>query len=478
MIGPLIGPDIQEMIQDKHWHHLRDALSDFDPSDIAEILVHVPDQDDVAIFRLLPRDLAGRVFAYLPRDHQERLLHSLTNDQMRVVLQGMTPDDQVRLIEELPAAVTRNILEALSPDELRAARDLLGYPPGTAGRYMTSRYVSLRPDMTVREALEHVRRTGRGKETLNILYVVDDGPISAVSGSPLVLGGAGKLIEEVRLGTLVLCDPDVKIGDINDRPLVSIPATTDRREIIEAFKKYDRAALPVTDQNGHMLGIITADDVLDVAEKEATEDTQKIGGMEALDAPYLDVSYFQMIWKRGGWLSILFLGEMLTATAMSHFEDEIAKAVVLAMFVPLIISSGGNSGSQATTLIIRSLALRELRLRDWWRVLLRELRSALTLGAWLGLIGFIRIGVWYHLGLHNYGGHYVLVGLTVWASLILVVTFGSIVGSMLPFLLRRVGFDPATSSAPFVATLVDVTGLIIYFTVATLILSETLLKPD
>ncbi|MFL5245946.1 MAG: magnesium transporter [Gemmataceae bacterium] len=460
MIGPLLRPDLQELIHEKQWAVLRDVLSSFDPSDVAEILIEVPDEDDPAIFRLLPRDLASRVFSYLPLDHQESLIRSLSNEQMRQVLEGMTPDDQARLLEELPAEVTRRLLETLSPQELRAARDLLGYPPETAGRYMTPRYVALRADMTAREALEQVRRTGRGKETLNILYVVDS---------------TGKLLEELRLGSLVLSDPDARVADIEHRPLICVPATTDREEVLRAFRKYDRAALPVVDKDGLMLGIITADDVLDVAEQEATEDIQKIGGMEALDVPYLEAGYLHMIWKRGGWLSALFLGEMLTATAMTHFEAEIEKAVVLALFVPLIISSGGNSGSQAATLIVRSLALTEVRLRDWWRVFGRELRCGVTLGAWLGLIGFLRIGIWQHLHLYDYGEHYLFVGLTVWVSLIGVVTFGSLAGSMLPFILRRLGFDPATSSAPFVATLVDVTGLVIYFSVALVILHGMLL---
>ncbi|HKB02999.1 MAG TPA: magnesium transporter [Gemmataceae bacterium] len=459
-LGRLLSPTIQELIREKHWDALRDYLVTLDPADIADILIQVPDQDDAAIFRLLPRTLAGRVFAYLPPDHQEGLLRTLTHEQTRAVLAGMSPDDQARLLEELPAEVTRRILETLSPDELKAARDLLGYPPESAGRYMTPRYVSLRPDMTARDALDHIRRTGRDQETLAVLYVVD---------------ANGRLVKELRLGTLVLADPAARVIDIPDRPVVSIPATADREEAVQLFRKYDRAALPVTDGDGHLLGIITSDDILDVAEREATEDIQRAGGLEALDGPYLEVGFFQMMKKRGGWLSILFLGEMLTTTAMTHFQDEIEKAVVLAMFVPLIISSGGNSGSQASTLVVRALALTELRLGDWWRVLGHELRSGLALGSWLGLIGFLRVTAWHYAGLYDYGEHHFLVGLTVWLALIGVVTFGSVSGSMLPFLLRRIGFDPATSSAPFVATLVDVTGLVIYFTVAALILTGTVL---
>jgi magnesium transporter len=459
-VGTLLAPEVRALIRERQWDAVRDALARFDPADVADILVEVPDEDDAAIFRVLPRDRAGAVFAYLPRDHQEGLLRSLTNDQMRGVLDAMTPDDQARLLEELPAEVTRRILDTLSPDELKAARDLLGYPPESAGRYMTPRYVALRPDMTAAEALFHVRRAGRDQETLSILYV---------------LAPDGRLLKELRLGTLVLSNPDTRVADIPERPPVWIPAAADREEAVAAFRKYDRVALPVTDRDGKMLGIITADDILDVAEREATEDMQKAGGMEALDAPYLEVGFVRMLWKRGGWLSVLFLGEMLTATAMAYFEGEIAKAVVLAMFVPLIISSGGNSGSQAATLVVRALALAELRLRDWVRVLGREARTGLALGAWLGLIGFARVEAWHHLGVYDYGPHHVLIGLTVWVSLVGVVTFGSVSGGMLPLILRRLGFDPATCSAPFVATLVDVTGLVIYFSAAALILSGTVL---
>jgi magnesium transporter len=433
---------------------------DLNPADIAEILVEVPDQDDVAIYRVLPREVASAVFAHLPADHQENLIRTLSHEQMRDVLAGMTPDDQARLLDELPAEVTKRIIDTLPPEELKAARDLLGYPEHCAGRHMTPRYVSLRPDMTARQALAHVRETGKGKETLNILYIVDD---------------TGKLVEDVKLGSLVMADEDTRVVDIRDTPLIAVKATDGRDEVVSKFEKYDRSALPVTDKDGKMLGIVTVDDILDAAERRATDQIQKLGGSEALDAPYMQVGLWPMLKKRGGWLAALFLGETLTATAMGHFQTEIEKATVVALFVPLIISSGGNSGSQATSIIIRSLALAELKLSEWAKVLLKEVVSGVMLGAFLGVVGFCRILLWYYLGWAKYEGHPYLIAFTVWVSLIGVVAFGSTVGSMLPFLLRKIGFDPATASAPFVATLVDVTGLVIYFTVAMFILKGTLL---
>ena len=455
-----VEDELRELIRAQNWQQLRERLSDMHASDVADLVIALPSDSEAFVFRLLPRDRAGEVFSYLPPDHQEALIESLSNEQVRAVLQEMNPDDRTRLFEEMPAEVTRRVLAALAPEDLKSARWLLGYPEETAGRYMTPRYVTIEPTMTAREALDHIRRTGRGMETVNVVYVVDP---------------RGRLVEDVRLASLVLADPDTKVTEIADPPLVSVQATDDREEVLKSFEKYDRLALPVTDADGHLLGIITVDDVLDVAEQEATEDIQKIGGMEALDAPYLQVGVVSMIRKRAGWLAVLFVGEMLTATAMSYFEGEIAHAVVLALFVPLIISSGGNSGSQATSLIIRSLALRELRLRDWFRVFRREVISGVALGAMLGSIGFFRIVAWQRLHLTEYGIHYMLVAITVWVALIGVVTFGTLAGSMLPFILRSLGFDPATSSAPFVATLVDVTGLCIYFTVALLILRGTLL---
>src|SRR5258708_11042043 len=350
--------------------------------------------------------------------------------------EGVPRDDRLRLFEELAAEVTRKLLEDLPNDAMVRARTLLGYPEHSAGRYMTPEYVALHPEMTAAEALQHIRQTGRGKETLNVLYIIDE---------------QGKLLEDLRLGSLVLADPATKVTDINDPPLVCVRATDDREEVLKIFEKYDRVALPVTDAEKNMLGIITVDDVLDVAEQEATEDIQKLGGSDALDAPYLNVGVWSMVRKRGGWLAVLFLGEMLTATAMGFFEGEIAKAVVLALFVPLIISSGGDSGSEARSLFRPAPALRELKLRDWMRVFRREFISGVTLGAMLGFIGFCRIVLWQKMHLTNYGQYYLLVAGTVWISLIGVVLFGTLAGSMLPFLLPRVGVGPAPQFEPVLA---------------------------
>jgi magnesium transporter len=459
MLAPLLKPDYEELIRRKDWGALRDAFEELDPPELAEILDSLSTQDSALVFRTLQRDQAADVFAYLSLDNQTKLVHTLADEQLVQLVNEMAPDDRTRLLEELPPDVTKHILATLSPDELKVARRLLGYPEGSAGRYMTPQYVALKPDMTVAEGLDYIRKHGQDAETLNVVYVVDD---------------RGRLLDDIRLASLVLAQPDAKVSDLDDRQLVSLPATASGEDVVAAFEKYDRVALPVTDSKGILLGLITVDDVLDVATAKATEEIQRLGGSESLDAPYLDIGLFKMVRKRAGWLSALFLGEMLTATAMGYFEHEIARAVVLALFVPLIISSGGNSGSQSTSLIIRSLALRELELRDWWRVLRREAVAGVMLGAILGTIGLTRIMVW-PSRVALYGEHYPMVAATVALSLIGVVLFGSLVGAMLPFLLRRLGFDPATASAPFVATLVDVTGLVIYFTVGSVVLRGILL---
>lgn len=459
MLGTLLRPDYERLIREKDWKRLRAEFAELEAPDLAEILEDFPIQDSSLVFRILPREQAAETFEYLPLETQTQLVQSLAGEPLVNLLNEMAPDDRTRLFEELPPEVTKRALASLKPSELKIARQLLGYPEDTAGRYMTPEYVAVRPDMTASEALDYIRKHGKHSETLNVIYVTD---------------GKGKLINDLKLATLVMAKPDTKVNDLDDGQPYSIAATADREEFVAAFEKYDRVALPVTDSNGVLLGIITIDDVLDVAEQEATEDIQKLGGMQALEAPYLNSPFREMIQKRAGWLLVLFLGEMLTATAMSYFEHEIQRAVVLALFVPLIISSGGNSGSQATSLIIRSLAVRELELSDWWKVLRRELMSGLVLGSILGVVGLLRIALW-PTRLKLYGEHFLMVGLAVGTSLVGVVMFGTISGSMLPFILRRLGLDPATASAPFVATLVDVSGLIIYFTAASVLLRGLLL---
>jgi magnesium transporter len=324
---------------------------------------------------------------------------------------------------------------------------------------MTPEYVAIQQAWTVNDVLAHLRKVGRDRESFNQLYVVDD---------------KGRLVDSVRLRNLVVAELSAPVGDLLEHQSPALRATDDQETAVAAFKKYDRTLLPVVDSNDVLVGVVTVDDVLDVAEKEATEDIQKIGGMEALGAPYLKIELPQMIRKRAPWLVILFLSEMLTTTAMGFFEAEIAKAVVLALFLPLIISSGGNSGSQATTLIIRAMSIGEVTLSDWWRVMRREALSGASLGIVLGTIGFLRISLW-HFAFHSYGAHWLLIAVTIFFALIGVVMWGTLAGSMLPFALRGFGLDPATSSAPFVATLVDVTGLIIYFSIATVVMRGKML---
>jgi magnesium transporter len=362
-------------------------------------------------------------------------------------------------LEELPAEATRQLLTLLTPDERAVAVTLLGYPEGSIGRLMTPDYIAAQEHWTGQEVLDYVRAHGHDSETLDVIYVVDD---------------RGVLIDDVRIREFLLTSLTTKVSELMDRRFVALKATDDQVTAVAVFRTEDRSALPVTDSAGVLIGIVTIDDMLDVAEAAATKEIQRIGGSEALEEPYIQIAFGRMIQKRAGWLTALFLGEMLTATAMGFFEREIERAVVLALFVPLIISSGGNSGSQASTLVIRAIALGEVQLRDWWRVARREIAAGLALGSILGSIGFMRIALWSTVS-SLYGPHWLLVAVTVGVALVGVVLWGTLVGSLLPFALRRLGFDPATSSAPFVATLVDVTGLVIYFSVGLLILRGTLL---
>jgi magnesium transporter len=453
------APDIQQAIRARDSAQIHDVLGRWEPSAVAAEIRNLPVEDQAVVFRLLPRECAASVFEFLELPAQERLLKALGQEQVAAILNEMAADDRTALLEELPAAATKQMLAVLTPEERAVALSLLGYPPDSIGRLMTPHYIVVQQGWTVLEVLAYVRAHGRDSETLEMLYVTDD---------------RGVLVDDIRLREFLLTSTDTKVADLMDYKFVALNAADPELTAVGVFKREDRKALPVIDSTGVLIGIVTLDDVLKVAENQATREIQKIGGSEALDEPYMQIAISRMVKKRAGWLVVLFLGEMLTATAMGFFEGEIEKAVVLALFVPLIISSGGNSGSQATTLVIRAMALGEIRLRDWWRVMRREVLAGLALGSILGVIGFLRITVWSAFST-IYGAHWLLVGWTVGVSLIGIVLWGTLAGSMLPFLLRRVGLDPATSSAPFVATLVDVTGLVIYFSVGLLFLRGTLL---
>ena len=449
------------MIEARNFTALREVFREWPPADVAEVILDLPEDEQVIIFRVLPHDLAADVFEYLDFDAQEqKLLRAMAHEQVVGILNEMAPDDRTALLEELPSAAARQLIRLLTPEERHIATALLGYPEDSVGRLMTPDFIAVHEDWTVQQVLDYVREHGRDRETLNFVYVVD---------------ARGKLIDDVRMREFLLRPLTAKVSDIRDQTFGALNVTDSQQDALNVFRKYDRAALPVVDSNGVLVGIVTADDMLDVAEEEATEDIQKLGGMEALDEPYTTIPFLRMVKKRATWLIILFLGEMLTATAMQGYNGEIEKAAILAMFLPLIISSGGNSGSQATTLVIRAMALGELRLRDWFNVVRKELLSGFALGLILGIIGFFRITLWQYLHIFDYGQYHWLVALTVGSALVGVVLWGTLSGAMLPFLLRRCGLDPAASSAPFVATLVDVTGLVIYFNVALFVLRGTLL---
>lgn len=459
VIGSLLKPELAELIRQRNFNQLREILCTFPAPDLAEIFTDLGSDDEAVLLRILPHDLATEVFEYLSVEDQEKLLLALGTEQVANILNSLPPDDRTALLEELPSAATQKLLALLKPEQRKIATELLGYPKQSIGRRMTPHYVAIQQNWTVAEVLSHLRTQEDKRDTIAQLYVVD---------------AKGHLVDYVRLRNVVVAPIQMSVLELLENQRIFLRATDDQETAVAAFKKYDVTILPVVDSKEVLVGVVTVDDVLDVAEREATEDIQKLGGMEALDAPYLRIGIFSMIKKRAGWLAILFVGEMFTATAMGYFEDEIAKAVVLALFVPLIISSGGNAGSQATSLIIRAMAVKDITLGDWWRVMRREIFAGLALGCVLACIALIRILLWPHKE-QVYGPHYLLVAATVASSLVGVVLFGSVAGSMLPFVLRRIGFDPAAASAPFVATLVDVTGLVIYFSIAYQILHGTLL---
>ena len=452
----------RELIENKDWKTLKQELYLLEPLQVAEILESLSNNDQIVLFRLLPRQLAKDAFQILPHDEQQDIINGLAahTNILTSLLNDLDPDDRTAFFEELPGKVVQQLVQLLAKEEREIATRLLGYPEESIGRLMTPEYVAIKPYFTVQQALEHIRKFGHDSETLNVIYVVDN---------------QWRLIDDIRIKEIILASPQRIISDITDNRFVALNAYDDQEVAVKVFQDQDRVALPVVDDDGTLLGIVTVDDVLDVAEEESTEDFQKFGGSEGLDLSYTKTPLLELVRKRAGWLVVLFFGELLTASAMGYFEEEIEKAVVLALFVPLLISSGGNSGSQAASLIIRALALNELHLKNWWYVMRKELFSGLMLGSILALIGFLRIFIWQKTGFYHYGEFWFWIGLSVSLSLIFIVMWGTLTGSMIPFILKRLKLDPATASAPFVATLVDVTGLVIYFSVAAIFLSGKLL---
>ncbi|MCS0494135.1 magnesium transporter [Ancylobacter sp. MQZ15Z-1] len=437
-------------LAEEHPADIAAALDEEEPETASAVLASLPRDKQIEILDLPDFDLSGDLIEALPVEEAVHLIAEMSADRAADLFRWMEEPARSHLFARLPPATQAELDR------------LLAWPEDTAGSLMTTEFVTVPSSWTVGETLRHLREIERTRETIYAIYVLDP--------------ESHRLLKAVTLRRLITGEPGQPILSVapGHDPITADPLM-DREEVARLISKYDLLAVPVVDKDEHVLGIVTVDDMIDAIIEEGTEDAQKFGGMEALDEPYMEISFFDMLKKRAGWLSILFIGELLTANAMQHFEAELERAIVLTLFIPLIMSSGGNSGSQATSLIIRALALGEIRLRDWWRVALRELPSGLVLGSILAVLGMIRITVWQMLDLHDYGEHWTLVAATVGAALVAIVTFGSLIGSMLPFVLRRLGFDPASASAPFVATFVDVTGLVIYFSVALVILHGTLL---
>ena len=459
MDGRRITPEIEELIAARDFSTIREVILEFEPVELADLVSDLREENRVVVFRLLPKDVAAETFSYCERDTQQELLHDMAREEVGALLNDMSPDDRTQLFEDLPGNVVSELINSLNPEERSIALALLNWPEDSVGRLMTPDYVIIKKHWTVQQALDHIRNYGKHSETLNYLYVTEH----------------GTLIDDIHIREILLSQADVLISDIMDEKVESLLATDDQETAVKAFRRLDRFALPVVDIDKKLLGIITLDDVLDIAEEQATEEMQRFGAVEALDDPYIDVPIIELIRKRATWLVVLFLGGFLTATAMSAFEATIEGAVILALFLPLIISSGGNSGSQAATLIVRALALGEVSLSDWWRIMRREIGVGFVLGLLLGVLGFARIMIG-----ETIQGHYnplvtPVVAVVISISLIGIVMAGTIAGSMLPLLMKRLGFDPAASSAPFVATFSDVTGIVIYFTIATLLLRGILL---
>lgn len=429
------------------------------PVDIAELIENNPHPAKLVLFNSLRTPLAIETFAYLKLSTQKEILSSLPSHRVAEILEELSPDDRTRLLSELPKDLVSQLLKFLSLEEREVTVKLLGYPPNSVGRLMTPDYLAIRLTWSVREVLDYIRDYGRDSETITIIYAIDD---------------QGVLIDDFRIRDFLFASLDTKVSELADYQYVALFVGEGVDKAVNVFRRYDRSALPVIDEKKVLLGIVTFDDIIQVAVQQGTKEIQRIGGVSALEEPYMETPFFELMRKRLGWLTILFVGEMFTASALGYFSDEISNAVVLALFMPLIISSGGNAGSQASTLIVRALALGEITVKDWWKIFRREILSGLFLGLALGLIGFFRVALWSTFS-NLYGAHWFLIALTIFLSLIGVIVWGTLTGSMMPLILKKMGFDPAVASTPMVATLVDVTGLVLYFSIALYILHGTLL---
>ena len=458
MVAELLLPEIQQMIEQSRIDEIVEAFGELLDPEVADVMIGLPEELRAKAFEMLPADRAADIFDFLNQDHQESLVEQLSDEQVASVFNQMDPDDRVDFFEDAPEEVAQSTLALMDPDERAQTEQLLEYPEDSVGREMTPDFLTLDPDMNAAQALEKIRREGHDAETLHTLYIVDR---------------LGHLLSHVRLRSIVLADPQQRMDVLHEGTTVSLNTHDDRERAVEVMERYDMPVLPVVDEQGALVGVVTFDDVADVAEEEATEDIHKLGGMAALDQSYLSTGIVSLVRKRGVWLMLLFFGELLAVTAMGFFHKHLQEKVILALFIPLIIASGGNSGSQAATLIIRSLAIGELKLTDWWRILRREITSGLVLGSMLGLTGLI-VGTLIAYYLPTAGidtaSEALRVGFAIGTALVGVVMMGIVMGSMLPLVLESAGLDPATCSTPFVSTIVDVAGLIIYFVVAMLVL--------
>ena len=448
---------IELLLEDEDTTQLQEYLNNLNISDVEELIDELPEHGPLFI-NTLSINRAVNVFRILDFPTQERIIKKLPGNKIAEIINELPPDDRTALFSELHGDAVKALILHLSAADRKEALILLGYEEDSVGRLMTPDYIAVKKSWDVNRVLAHIRQFGKNSETIDVIYV---------------LGDKGVLLDDIRIREILLVDPDTKVSQLMDGRLIALKATDPQEEAINIFRMNNRTALPVTDDENILLGIVTVDDILWIANEEYTEDIQKIGGTQALNEPYLDINLFTLVKKRVGWLIILLLGEMLTTVAMGFFQHELEKAVILALFIPLIISAGGNTGSQASTLIIQAMALGEVTIEDWWLVMRREIISGLLLGLTLGLIGFLRIAIASEFT-DMYGPHWVYLALTVGFSLVGIVLWGSLMGSMLPLILKRLGADPATSSAPFVATLVDVTGLLIYFSMAVLLMQNFL----